>query len=163
MRRSSSNSGDVLSSLAPEVLFQATEAQRRLKASLLAKLADNPLYELSTLTLTQVQEITGSSTVQKWWSVPGFTDWLLDKDENRAKLEYLFALALDAAEQVLMNTDPKAQASRVSMIKVLAELAGKIPGKQPKVDSEARPAIESMDRAQLMEFLAARGLTGKTE
>lgn len=161
MRRSSNSPGDVLSSVAPEVIFQPTEAQRRLKASLLAKLNDNPLYELATLTLTQVQELTGSSTVQKWWSVPGFTDWLLDTDENRAKLEYLFSLALDAAEQILMNTDPKAQGSRVSMIKVLAELAGKIPGKAPAAAAKTNEiqAVQSMDRAQLIEFLSARGLS----
>lgn len=161
MRRSS-NPGDILTAVAGEVIFQPTEAQRRLKATLLAKLEDNPLYDLASLTLAQVQDITSNASVQKWWSVPGFSDWLLDSNENKAKLEYLFALALDAAEQVLMNTDPKAQGSRVAMIKALAELAGKMPGKsttnETKNTKDLSTAIASMDRAQLMAFLSARGL-----
>lgn len=161
MRKSSSDPS-IISSVAAEVIFQPTEPQRKLKAQLLAKLADNPLYDLASLTLAQVQEITGSTTIQKWWSVPGFSDWLLDRDENRAKLEYLFSLALEAAEQILMNTDPKAQGSRVAMIKTLAELAGKMPGKQVRESAEKEKDIKSvqaMDKTQLLEFLAARGLT----
>jgi hypothetical protein len=160
MRRSSNTPGDTLHSVAAEVIFQPTEPQRKLKATLLAKLADNPLYDLASLSLAQVQELTSNSSVHKWWSTPGFSDWLLDKNENRAKLEYLFSLALEAAEQILMNTDPKAQGSRVAMIKTLAELAGKLPGKQPAAVSKANEiaAVQTMDRTQLMEFLATRGL-----
>lgn len=164
--RKSSAPGDILSSVAAEVIFHPTEPQRKLKAHLLAKLADNPLYDLASLTLAQVQEITSNSSVQKWWSVPGFSDWLLDKDENRAKLEYLFAMALEAAEQVLMNTDPKAQGPRVAMIKVLAELAGKMPGKQAREAAEREKdikSVQSMDRTQLLEFLNARGLVTATK
>jgi hypothetical protein len=163
MRKSSSDSSTILSSVAADVIFHPTEAQRKLKATLLAKLTDNPLSDLASLTLAEVQQLTGSASVQKWWSVPGFTDWLLDRDENRAKLEYLFSLALEAAEQILMNTDPKAQGSRVAMIKTLAELAGKMPSKQaPVAKANEIQAVQSMDRAQLVEFLAARGLSAAT-
>jgi|APGre2960657373_1045057.scaffolds.fasta_scaffold90968_2 hypothetical protein len=163
--RKSSTPGDVLQAVVAEVIFHPTEAQRKLKATLLAKLADNPLTDLSSLSLAEVQDITGSAVVQKWWSVPGFSDWLLDKNENRAKLEYLFSLALEAAEQVLMNTDPKAQSSRVAMIKTLAELAGKMPKAQTAAKQGANTieAIASMDRTQLIEFLASRGLSATTE
>lgn len=163
--RKSSTPGDILQAVVSEVIFHPTEAQRKLKATLLAKLVDNPLTELSALSLAEVQEITGSAIVQKWWSVPGFPEWLLDKNENRAKLEYLFSLALEAAEQVLMNTDPKAQSSRVAMIKTLAELAGKMPKAQavPKQGANTIEAIGSMDRTQLIEFLAARGLAAAAE
>lgn len=163
--RKSSTPGDILQAVVAEIIFHPTEAQRRLKATLLAKLENNPLTDLASLSLAEVQEITGSAVVQKWWSVPGFPDWLLDKNENRAKLEYLFSLALDAAEQVLMNTDPKAQGSRVAMIKVLSELAGKMPKTQaaPKSAATTVNAIATMDRTQLIEFLTTRGLTTSTE
>jgi len=162
--RKSSTPGDILQAVVAEVIFHPTETQRRLKATLLAKLENNPLTDLASLSLAEVQEITGSAVVQKWWSVPGFSDWLLDKNENRAKLEYLFSLALEAAEQIILNTDPKAQGSRVAMIKVLSELAGKMPKAPVKAPQEARTvnAIASMDRTQLMEFLATRGLSEPT-
>ena len=161
MRRSSNTPGDTLHSVAAEIIFQPTEPQRKLKASLLAKLADNPLYDLASISVAEVQEVTGNTSVQKWWSLPGFKEWLTDKDENRAKLEYLFAMALEAAEQILMNTDPKAQGSRVAMIKTLAELAGKMPSKQSVQSNKASEiaAVQSMDRTQLLEFLSARGLS----
>lgn len=141
-----------------EGTFLPSEPQRRLKAQLLARLADNPIMDLGSLSLSDVQSLTNNAQVAKWWPQAGFQDWLLDKTESRARLEYLFALSLEAAEQILLNTDPKAQSARVSMIKILAELSGKMP--RQTVQANPLPElISKMDKVELQAFLEKNGVS----
>jgi hypothetical protein len=87
-----------------------------------------------------------------WWKVPGFKDWFLNHTEHQERLEYLFDLALNAAEDILCNTDPKAQSARVNMVKTIAELARKMPTKQQTVVLDRE--VANMSEDQLREFIA---------
>ena len=70
-------------------------------------------------------------------------------------------MALDAAEDILLNQDPKAQASRAAMVKTMAELAGKLKpkGKEMSAADEMRKIIAGMDMAQLSILLGKNGNT----
>ena len=164
MRRSSggdapppSTPGLALTIASDSLIFIPTPSQRQVKARLLVRLSDNPLLEHSSLSLSESQSITGSSQIKDWWGRPGFKEWFLDQNEYRQRLEYLFALALDAAEEILLSTDPKSQGARVSMIKLLAELANKIP--KENAAKYLDESISKMDRGQLESFLEKSGIT----
>jgi hypothetical protein len=151
--------GAALPALAEELVYRATPAERRLKARFWAALADNPLVDPKSVTLEQARSLTSSERLAKLWPLPGFRDWFLNSDEHRARLEYLFDLALDAAEQVLTNEDPKAQSARVNMVKVIGDLAGKFPRNSKSPEGGLAGAIGQMDRAQLEAYLTKQGVT----
>lgn len=163
MRKSSNNDGgsnntptNIISVAAHELIFIPTPSQRQVKARLVVRLADNPMIELSAITLAEAQQLTGSSQLKDWWGKPGFREWFLDQNEYRQRLEYLFSLALDAAEEILLSTDIKVQGARVAMIKLLAELSNKTPKDAPvKYKDEA---IGKMSQAELEAFLEKSGI-----
>jgi hypothetical protein len=151
-----------LEALVEEIVFRPSEEHRRLKSRFLARIADNPLIEPSEASLSDVQRILGSTTVGKHWNQPGFREWFLNTGEYQERMEELFSLALDAARDILLSQDPKSQGARASMIKTMAELAGKLKPRQPQLDSGASSAtmaklVASMDQAQLSVFLNKNG------
>jgi hypothetical protein len=153
----SESTGPVLEAAVADLLFKPTPRERNWKARLWVRLADNPMLDASMVTADDAVDLCGSTDVRRQWSKPGFREWLLNQDEHRERLEYLFGLALDAAEDILLNTDPKAQSARVNVIKVLSELAGKFPRNQPAKSGLER-AIEGMDRAALGLYLEKQGV-----
>ena len=148
---------EALANVSEELLYQPTSEDRRLKAAFLALIDGNPLIDSSNLPMKEVERILGRKLPNK--EAPGFSAWFLNKDENRQKLEYLFSLAIGAAEDILLNTDPKAQGARVNMIKVVSELANKYPRQTttPAQGQNLLGAIGSMDRASLKLFLQQGG------
>lgn len=159
MRRSSNDNNtpvNVLQAATSELVFIPTPSQRQVKARLITKLVDNPLLDAASLTLSEAEQITNSAQLKDWWGRPGFKEWFLDQNEYRQRLEYLFSLALDAAEEILLSTDPRSQSARVSMVKLLAELANKVPRETIKY---ADDAISKMDKAQIEAFLEKNGVS----
>lgn len=130
-----------------------------MKARFWQRAADDPMLDAQNAPLDTIRKLTGSEAVGKWFQIPGFREWFLNKDEHREKLEYLFGLALDAAEQILVNQDPKAQSARVNVIKVLSELAGKFPTKNAAPKDSLSSAINQMDKIQLEAYLQKNGVT----
>lgn len=152
-----------LASLAEDIIFRPTlEAQRLTKARFWTMVSDNPMLDPDSMGIDQLRGMLGSESIHKWWQLPGFKAWFLNKDYNRYRLESLFEQTLDAAEEILQNRDPKAQSARVNVIKILAELAGKFPSRQPTGKQEGgglAAAIGSMDRIQLEAYLQKSGVT----
>lgn len=171
MRESSLNkAADVLGVLAEEGVYSPTNEELKLKGAFLTLSSQNPLLDPATLTLQDAERLLGKRFANR--ERPGFAAWLLNREENRQRLEYLFALALGAAEDILLSTDPKAQGARVSMVRTIAELAGKMPSKVagPELDLKtAVKSIGSMDKVQLQAFIQKNGqtqamqLTGQNE
>lgn len=164
MRTSSHGPGaSELESLACDVLYQPTDRERQLKASFWLKVAENPMLDASHISLDTVRHVLNKEIDSTVWARPGFKEWFCNKDEHRERLEYLFSLALDAAEQILMNQEPKAQSARVNMVKTIAELASKVPGKGPgnTPTDKMLKAVNGMDKAQLELFLQREGVNMK--
>jgi hypothetical protein len=107
--------------------------------------------------------MTNSAALRAWWDKPGFQDWFLSATVVDERLDYLLHLALASAEDILLNTDPKAQSARVQMVKIVAEMAGRL--KQGAQDPKAaaaekkKKAIEAMGQEELVKFLQDQGLS----
>lgn len=166
MRQSSGRPGspdsplDILNEGTADLIYRPSELQRKAKIRFWAKMDSNPLQDRDSVTLEAVKRMTGSGTIEKWWKEPGFKDWFLNSEEHKQRLEYLYDLALGAAEDILLNTDPKAQGARVQMIKAVAELGAKFPRQQVggMPASPITQAIQGMDRASLKVLLEKNGV-----
>jgi len=147
---------DKITELSETVIFQPNPAQKKLKAKFHSRYTPGPMHDITQLSLSEALEITGDSRLNKLWAQPGFKEWFTNRDENRERLEYLFTLALDTAEDLLSNESTQPSA-KVNMIKVLAELANKFPNKYAQekfVDDE----INRMSELQLKAWLERRGV-----
>lgn len=164
MSRESSLKGPIgqLEGLAEELIYRPTAEDRKLKIQFLQLIADNPIMDPKALVIEDAERVLGKRLKNK--AEAGFIDWFLNKDENTQRLEYLFTLALNAAEEIICNTDPKAQGARVSMVRAIAELAGKVPGKTgPESTGQGGQnllqSINTMDKAELKMLLEKGGRT----
>jgi uncharacterized protein (DUF924 family) len=129
-------------------------------------MADNPLVDARSITLAAAQQLTQSAALATWWQKPGFKDWFLSSTVVDERLDYLLHLALASAEDILMNTDPKAQSARVQMVKIVAEMAGKLKGGgasagagSANATDKKKKAIEAMGKEELVQFLQDQGLS----
>lgn len=139
---------DKLANLKDDLLFLPSPVHRRAKSKFWAR-HDSLLGGPGTPSAAEVMEITGEPGIKKWWSVPGFKEWFLNKDEARERLEYLYMIALDSAESVLLDPDANANA-KVQMVKVIAQLAGKEPEKTTKYVDED---IQKLTPEKLKEYI----------
>lgn len=125
-----------------ELVFMPSPAMRATKAKFWKRC---DYEEPRNVSVEMVVQITNSSSIRTWWSKEGFREWFLNKDEAAERLEYLYMLALDAAEDVLLNPNVPPSA-RIGLIKIVAQLAGKEPSKdQLFLDEE----IQKMEPARL--------------
>ena len=147
-RKSVKNLEDTIQNL---VIYNPTPAQRKAKARLLIALEDNPVVSLDNLTAEQASNLS-KYDCSKYWSTPGFREWLTGVNEFRERVEYLAYLSLDAAEEILLSDDPKLAGAKVSTISKITELAAKLPNKNSH-DSYTDEFIQNMNRRQLEQFL----------
>lgn len=94
-------------------------------------------------------KVSGTAQLSRWWQLEGFSEWFANKDEAGERLEYLYMLALDAAENLLLDPDANHNA-KVQMIKIIAQLAGKEPDKEQRFADEE---IGKMSRTQLEQYI----------
>jgi hypothetical protein len=149
-----------------DVVFHPTEAQSRVRAKFWSRMADNPLVDAKSITLAAAQQMTNSAALATWWQKPNFKDWFLSATVVDERLDYLLHLALASAEDILLNTDPKAQSARVQMVKIVAEMAGKLKGggagagaASANANEKKKKAIEAMGKDELVQFLQDQGLS----
>lgn len=139
-----------------EFMYRPKQKHRLAKARLMTAIQSQPLLRLDELSCGKVEQIVGMN-LRNEWRQPGFQEWLLNRNEYEEKLEMLFSLALDAAENILQNADPKAQSARVQMIKVVAELANKMPDRWSKKDP-IKDTLDSMGKDEIEDLLSKHGL-----
>lgn len=143
---------DLPETLEQLVVYKPTTGQRKAKARLLIALEDNPTASLDTLTVEQASSLA-KYDCSKFWSTPGFKQWLTGTNEFRERVEYLAYLSLDAAEEILLSDDPRMAGAKVSTIAKVTELASKLPGKAGG-DRYADEFIQNMNRRELEQFLS---------
>lgn len=152
-RESSLNVNTTKNDLAKGVEFQPTKAQIKAKLKFHDYLKKNPLVDKSTLGIAQIQKVVNNSQFQRWADQPGFMEWFDDQLEIKNQIGYLFTLALRAAENILLNEDPKAQGARVSLIKTISDLVTKQAELQKAEEENTTQAINQMNREELEKFL----------
>lgn len=138
-------------------LFQPSKAQRALKARFWTLVSNSlSIKNPRTMTTMEIAQTVRDNRIMNWWNVAGFQDWFLNNTEHIEKLEYLFDLALTAAEDVLLSDDPKSASAKVNMVKVIAELARKMPTRGESKDF-ADDKVARMSKEELQEYLKAHG------
>lgn len=129
--------------------FRPLPNQRQAKTRYWALVSEQALLEdLDSHDYTELSAILQCPQLPIWLQNPQFKVWFGNKHEHLQRVEYLFDLALDAAEQILQNEDPRAQSARVAMIKVLADLANK-----RKAEKIADVQINQMTEEQLRSYI----------
>jgi hypothetical protein len=107
------------------------------------------------VTLAAAQQASNSAALANWWGRPGFKAWFTNTNVTAERLEWLLHLSLAAAEDVLLNTDPKAQGARVQMVKVVTEM---LKGRAERAKADEGAGIEKMDKAELEALLQSQGI-----
>lgn len=130
------------------IIFNPTPNMRKAKAKFYSR-TDGVIGTPNNSSAAMVSKLIDEPAVIKWWGTPGFREWFFNSEESKERLEYLFMLALDTAENVLLDPDANASA-KVQMIKVLSSLAGKDRKDNEKLLDER---IQKMDAAQLREYI----------
>jgi hypothetical protein len=128
--------------------------------------ADDPFFSIESFqTKVAVERFLGGARLYNW-AQPGFKEWFFNKDSYRHKIDYLFGLALDAAEEILVNNDPKVQGARVQLIRALSEIAGRVPHKQAQIaiqtNTHVNAAIDRMSREELEKYVAKPAIADKS-
>lgn len=136
-----------------ELIHSPTREQKQLKAAFWTIWADNPIASPDRISLMDVQQLTGSNEIARWWLQAEFRSWFLNQNEFRQKLEYLAHRSLDVAEEILeADLTDKNMNAKVQAIKLIAELSNKVPQRWVKekiIDAE----VQKMDPAQLNAFI----------
>jgi len=132
--------------------FLPNPKQRQSKSTFWAMYAENPLFSPDSISMEEAYRVTKIPSIKRWWNLPGFKDWFLNKDEYRQRLEYLAHLALDTAEEILLDRDTQASA-RVNMAKLIIEAANKMPNKYAK-QQYLDETISKMEPKQLEEYIS---------
>lgn len=138
---------DALAAAQQDLIFVPNPAQRKAKARFWSHYEQFGAAGPDKQTALQ---ITREPAINRWWALPGFQEWFRNEDESKERLRYLWEIALDAAEEILLNPDTQPSA-RVNMIKIIGNLAGKEPDKgEPKfLDTE----IQKMDSQRLLDYV----------
>lgn len=164
------NVATALSQAVAELTFCPAPEHRRIKSAFWALQNEGQFEPGTEIPLSLALRLTGDGRLSRWWPQPGFRDWFCNKDEFRQRLEYLSHLALDAAEEILL--DRKANpGARVNMAKLVIEAANKMPQKYAR-EVFADEKINQMDKRQLQDYIsrnskligiAPKALTSETE
>ena len=63
-----------LPALADKVIFTPTPRQKQVKARFWVRFQPGPFSNPESLTLAEIQRVTGVSGLKEWWPEPGFQD-----------------------------------------------------------------------------------------
>jgi hypothetical protein len=143
--------------------FKPTKGQRMLKTKFWNIVNTSFALEKtpSQMSNEEIGHIVESTSFVKYCQEPGFKDWFMNTNNMQQKLEYLFDLALDSVEEVLLSTDVKLGTAKVQILRVLAELGRKMPSKTE--DKFADDDINRMSASELKKFLEKNGIEIKQE
>jgi len=131
---------------ASDTTFTPSPAQQRVKAAFYAIHNSAPIFDLTELTADTVYDVTGDTSVHKWWANACFRSWFLNEQEYVQKAEYLFIRALDELEDILELgndiDDPQEKRalkariapSKLAAIKLLFEVTNRMPKGGEKLD-----------------------------
>jgi hypothetical protein len=145
-----------------EADYRPNRRERQAKAAFWSQVGDDPFVNVEAYRNGTKANLEAYLRLKlPNWS-NDFRDWFFNRQEHKHRVEYLFGLALDAAEEILVNNDPKVQGARVQLIRALSELAGKVPHKQASIQIQnntiASGLIDTMSKEQLEAYVGGTNL-----
>ena len=155
-------SGSSLDKFLPDlkdaISFEPSTGHRQVKAALWVVLSENPLFaDPDALSAEEVARLTNNKKVLTWWNLPGFREWLLNKNELKTKIDTLFHAVLDSCLFIAASDDTKSFSAKVNLLKVLADLQGLTK------KTEAPKSLDLPDDPEELKLIIERGarkLTG---
>lgn len=135
-------------------IFQPDNDQRRAKSNFWTYFASEEGVPLPpTPDLALALRFGADSRITKWWPLPGFQDWFLNRDEFRQRMEYLSNLCLDQLETIV-TTNSSANSDKLNAIKLIMQVARKTPSPgDSAAEKFADDKIGKMGRPELEEFI----------
>lgn len=99
---------------------------------------------------TKASQYAQNTSIQKWWNIPGFQEWFLEKDWDRLTAMSTAHLALSQITRVLKDAGA-AIPEKLAAAKVAREYYDRlVPQQEQKFQDEE---IGQMDRSQLEQFI----------
>ena len=140
--------------------FRPTEQQALCRTRFWSRMAERPLAAGTQPGLALAQQLTQSASLKGWWAQGGFKEWFLNVNAHEEQVDWLMHLALRAAEDVLRCEDPKAQGARVAMVKIVAEMSGRLASKagQATAGEKRVNAISAMSKEEVQKLLEGQGI-----
>lgn len=134
-----------------DITFLPNPEHRKAKAAFWALYSEAPLADTDRISCALAVQMSGDPRVTRWWSLPGFQEWFANKDEFRQRMEYLANLALDTAEEMLLDKKVHPSA-RANMVKLVIEAANRMPNRFAK-EQYTDERIGSMGRKELEAYV----------
>lgn len=131
------------------IVFQAEPAHRRAKSNFWTHFTGSNGSVAPPEDLATALRYGADRRISTWWSLPGFQDWFLNRDEFRQRLEFLSHLSLDVLEEILVSKQSSSNDKLQALKLILAA--------QPKETTEAEVAdavIAKMTKQQLQEYIS---------
>jgi hypothetical protein len=143
-----------LKAVTADLILDPSEAQCVAKARFWRKMSENPLYDADKISTAQIERMTGSSMLTKWWANPKFRDWFLEKEHIYYAVSALAEKAVAVLWEVL--DDPTASAkTRVDVAKLALDLKGVRPPSRKEV-RWADVEIQKKSPEELDQYIAER-------
>jgi len=141
-----------------DIIFVPSAPMMKLKAAFWNRHNSQDIVEESAITkgyiLSSLRDEGQKRLLEAHWGNKGFQDWLLNKEEVRDRIEYMFDLAMNEAEAILRNPEANMNA-KVSLIKHMSELANKLPEKT-SADKFIDAEISKMDPQRLDAYIKSK-------
>ncbi len=141
-------------SAAVHLQFRPSEAQVKAKTAFWSYfLSEASLYPPEDVDGAVAAKFASDRRVEQWWSTPEFREWFLNRDEFRQQVEFLASLALTELQQIITD-ESASSAARVTAIKLVMDLANKMPKKvEARELTPEEKLISEMSKEKLQEFI----------
>jgi hypothetical protein len=144
-----------LLALTESLQFVPSEAMSRAKASLMAIISDNPVFNMQDMSLDTAISFTKEKRLRQWWKQEGFVEWFKNGSEFKAEVEDLLMLSIRRLRSILNSDSERMAGAQINAAKLLFETANKIPRAGQQKDQ--RDALDKMNSAEMEEFIKRMG------
>jgi len=104
--------------------------------------------------LDQILALGAHTAIRQWWSIPGFSDWFLDRDWNKHESEALLHSAMRRLQNVLRDSEDNSEL--INAAKEARNLHAQLHNKPAVSDTSGDSEIDKMSREEVEQFLASR-------
>jgi hypothetical protein len=144
----------ILDQVRDTVTFVPNNDQKRARSNFWITVGELGLDVGANSGVATALQHSGDRRVAEWWNLPGFSDWFLNREEFRQRVDFLASLALDELEVVLRTPGHK---DKIVVAKMLLEERNKrLAASEGATGADLGDKLSKMSRAELDAFIKAR-------
>ncbi len=140
-------------STAALTIHEPTDAQRQARITFWGHWASADTPVPSTVDLAIALKFCGNPAISRWWPLPGFQDWFLNRDEFRQRMEFMSELCLDEL-QAILRSKMSSPADKLKAIQLVMTVSNKMPSKTGDTAKYLDEKIAAMNQQQLLDFIS---------